>query len=187
MLDSTAHFRPLLNGDSGFVPRAYDRERELLEDGPGEDALRFLRAAGVRDVVARDERVLPLAARFGDERVYVVPPGEPAREPRPAPPVPTRWSRDDVVLDLGASRPVGRVVFEVGDAAWLDGPRVEVSADGVGWTRVAARASLADATLALTRNPRAGLGEVRFEETVARYLRLDAGLPARKGALAVDR
>lgn len=184
MLDSTAHFRPLLNGDSGFVPRAYDRERELLEEGPGEDALRFLRAVDVRDVVTRDERALPLLARFGDERVYAVPPGESARPPLPAPPAPTLWTRDAVLLDLGAPRRVRRVVFEVGDAPWLERPRVEVSADGVSWTRVAAHASLADATLALTRDPRAGLGEVRFDESVARYVRLDVRIPSRSGALS---
>lgn len=184
MLESIAHFRPLVNGDSAFIPRPYDRARELLEDGPSEDALRFLRAIDVRDIVTRDERALPLLARFGDERIYGVPPGEAARGPLPAAPMATQWTREAIVLDLGAARRVGRVVFELGDAPWLERPRVEVSADGVSWTRVAARASLADATLALTRDPRAAAGEVLFDESVARYVRLETRLPARPGALA---
>jgi hypothetical protein len=184
MLESIVHFRPLVNGDSAFIPRPYDRERELLEGGPSADALRFLRAIGVRDVVTRDERPLPLLARFGDERIYAVPPGDAARGPRPAPPAATHWTREAIVLDLGAARRVGRVVFELGDAPWLERPRVEVSLDGASWSHVVAEASLADATLALTRDPRAAQGEVRFGETLARFVRLDAHLPARPGALA---
>jgi hypothetical protein len=184
MLESIAHFRPLVNGDSAFIPRPYDRARELLEGGLSEDALRYLRAIDVREVVTSDERALPLLARFGDERVYAVPPGDVAREPLPAPPAATCWTRETIVLDLGAARHVARVVFELGDAPWLESPRVDVSTDGAAWKRVVARASLADATLALTRNPRAASGEVRFDETLARYVRLDSRLPARPAALA---
>ena len=41
-----------MNGDSGFIPRPFDRAMELLEHGLDEEALRFLRAVGVRHVVA---------------------------------------------------------------------------------------------------------------------------------------
>src|SRR5260221_2747846 len=53
MLDGLAHFRPLVNGDSGFLPRPYDRAMELLEHGPSEEALRFLRAVDVRHEIGR--------------------------------------------------------------------------------------------------------------------------------------
>jgi hypothetical protein len=46
MLDGLAHRRPLVNGDSGFIPRPYDRAMELLEHGPDAEAQRFLRAVG---------------------------------------------------------------------------------------------------------------------------------------------
>ena len=39
MLDGVAHFRPLLNGDSGFLPRPYDRAMELLRAAPGRGGL----------------------------------------------------------------------------------------------------------------------------------------------------
>ena len=52
MLDGLAHGRPLVNGDSGFIPRPFDRAMELLERGVGDEGLRFLRAVGVRHVVA---------------------------------------------------------------------------------------------------------------------------------------
>jgi hypothetical protein len=185
MLQSIAHFRPLLNGDSGFIPRSYDRARERLAGPLGTDALRFLRALDVQHVVTRDERSLPLLARFGEERVYGVPPGEPARLPAPAPPVATLWRRDGILLDLGGERSVERVVFETSDAAWRERPLVELSLDGVSWEAVDASASLADATLALTRDPRHALAEVRFAPRAARYVRLDRRLPARAGALGV--
>ena len=55
----------------------------------------------------------------------------------------------------------------------------------VAWERVEASSSLADATLALYRDPRHGRGEVRFAPRAARFLRLDPGLPARAGALEI--
>jgi hypothetical protein len=80
---------------------------------------------------------------------------------------------------------VGRVVFETSDAPWLERPLVELSLDGVNWNAVDASASLADATLALTRDPRHGLAEVRFAPRAARFVRLDRRLPARSGALGI--
>ena len=55
MLDGIAHFRPLVNGDSGFLPRPYNRAMELLEGPLTEEGLRFLRAVGVRHVLTRGE------------------------------------------------------------------------------------------------------------------------------------
>jgi hypothetical protein len=183
MLDGVAHFRPLVNGDSGFVPRPYTRTMELLQEPLGEDALRLLRAVGVSDVVARTDQELPLAVRFGEDRIYGVPPGEAAVVVGPGQAAPTLWSVDGVTLDLGESRPVERVVFEASDADWVARPRLAVSVDKQAWTEVEATASLADATLSLMRDPRHGRGEVRFAPQTARYFRLDPRLPARPGTL----
>jgi hypothetical protein len=185
MLDGVAHFRPLVNGDSGFMPRPYTRAMELLEPPPGEEAARFLRAVGVRHVVTRTDTRWPEVARFGEDRVVEVPRGDGARVVAGGAPRPTLWRSDATVIDLGISSTVTGVAFEASEAPWIAEPRVEVSADGVSWSPVAATASLADATLSLTRDPPHGRGAVRFPPTAGRYLRLDPRLPARPGALQV--
>ena len=90
---------------------------------------------------------------------------------------------DGVVLDLGRPRSLGGVAFELSDAPWLERPGVSVSVDGRQWGGIPARASLAEATLALYRDPRHGQGTVRFAPVIARFVRLDPGLPARPGVL----
>jgi len=55
--------------------------------------------------------------------------------------------------------------------------------DGARWEETIGQASLADAALSLTRDPRRGLGEIRVPKTAARYVRLDPALPARPGIL----
>jgi hypothetical protein len=146
MLDGVAHWRPLVNGDSGFVPRPYLRVLELLDSPPGEESLRLLRALGVRHVVSTADLPLPVAATLDKEHVYGLPPGEEARVVPPGEEVATSWQREGTVLDLGEARPVARVVFEPGDAPWVRHPQVLVSSDGSGWEQVPAAASLADAT-----------------------------------------
>jgi hypothetical protein len=183
MLDGTAHFRPLVNGDSGFVPRPYTRTMELLQEPLAEDALRLLRAVGVSDVVARSDEALPLRARFAEERIYEVPAGAAATAVSLGTAAPTLWSADAITLDLGEPRPVERVAFEVSEADWIARPRVAVSLDNQTWTEVEATASLADATLSLMKDPRHGHGEVRFTAQTARYVRLEPRLPARPGPL----
>jgi hypothetical protein len=183
MLDGTAHFRPLVNGDSGFVPRPYTRTMELLQEPLGDDALRLLRAADVRDVVARSDEALPPAIRFGEDRIYGVPAGESATAVASGEAAPTLWTNDGAILDLGAPRSIDRVVFELSDADWVARPRVEISVDKQTWTELEATASLADATLSLMKDPRHGRGEVRFPLQTARYVRLDPRLPARPGTL----
>ena len=185
MLEQAAHWRPLLNGDSGFMPRPYTREMELLVTPAGEEALRLLRAVDVGHVVSREALPLPVVFTSGDERAYVVPPGPSARVPEAGQPFPTRWTARGVVVDLGTPRLVESVVFEVSDEPWVDAPTVSVSGDGEGWTPVAARASLADATLALLRDPRHGRGEVTFAPVTARFVRLPRAVPARPGGLSV--
>jgi len=195
MLDGLAHRRPLVNGDSGFIPRPFDRAMELFEGGASEEGLRFLRAVGVRHVVSpappaavREEPATPgltVAARFTAERVAAVEPGETAEVVRPAEPIGTWWTSAGLVLTLPEPRRVGRVAFELSDAPWVARPLVEASTDGVSWDPVDAKASLADATLSLYYDPRHARGEVRFTPREALYLRLDPRLPAREGALEV--
>jgi len=192
MLDGLAHLRPLVNGDSGFIPRPFDRAMELLEHGLDAEALRFLRAVGVRHVTLRAGPAMGLpsgvreVATFERERVLELEPGPAAQAVQPAEAVGTRWSSAGVLLTLPEPRPIGRVVFELADDPWLAQPKVEASVDGVSWEPVAASASLADATLSLYQDPRHARGEIRFAPREVRFLRLTAKLPARGGALEVD-
>jgi hypothetical protein len=145
-----------------------------------------LRAIGPTHVVSASEQPLPLLATFEAGRVHEVPPGDTASAPvAEAPPRPTLWTTDAVLVDLGEQRAASRVLFELDDRPWLDRPSLSASVDGLIWTPLEARASLADATLALYRDPRHGRGEVRFAPITARWLRVDPGLPARPGALGV--
>ena len=196
MLDSLAHGRPVVNGDSGFVPRPFDRAQELFAYGVDEEGLRFLRAVGVTNVVwgANAEALsakaagvagLAPAAVLGHERVDTVEPGPEAAMVAPGEPVSTRWTAEGLVLTLVQPREISRVAFELSDAPWVDRPKVEASIDGVSFEPVEAGASLADATLSLYREPRHGRGEVRFAPRDAMFLRLDPALPARPGALEV--
>jgi hypothetical protein len=167
MLDGVAHFRPLLNGDSGFMPRPYSRAMELLNSPLSEEGLRFLRAIGVRHVVEGD-------------RLSEVPPGEAARRVNARlPERPTLWDRDGAEVDLGQVLTVDCVAFELDDRPWRARPALQVSLDGRTWSDVEGEASLADATLSLCADPRHALGEIRFSRQSARYLRLPARLPAR--------
>ncbi len=193
MLDGLAHRLPLVNGDSGFIPRPFDRAMELFERGVDAEGLRFLRAVGVRHVVAPgsgEGPSGPLAldgltpvADAGGERVLAVTPGPSSAVVPEGEPVPTWFARGGILVVLPGTRPVGRVAFELSDAPWVARPSVEVSLDGSAWEAVEATASLGDATLSLYRDPRHGRGEVRFAPRPVRFLRLDPRLPARGGVL----
>lgn len=183
MLDATAHWRPLVNGDSGFVPVPYARAMELLDGPPTEDALRFLRAVGVTSVVSAEPLALSEIGVYGPDRVYTIPPGAPAEVVRGENARATLWRSEGALLDLGAPTVVDRVVFTVGDGPWLDAPSVRTSLDGRDWNAVPAAASLADVTLSLYQDPRSGRGAVRFPSVTARYLWIDPRLPARRAAL----
>lgn len=190
MLDGLAHGRPLVNGDSGFIPRPFDRAMELFERGVDEDGARFLRAVGVRHVVAPAAGTFALdgltpAAEAGADRVLEVTAGETASVVGAGDAVATRFTPAGIVVVLKEARTIGRVAFELSDAPWIARPSVEASLDGVAWLPVEARASLADATLSLYRDPLRGRGEVRFTPQPMRLLRLDPRLPARPGAFDV--
>ena len=182
MLDGLAHRRPLVNGDSGFIPRAFDRAMELFEHGLEPEGLRFLRAVDVRHVVlAAPSSGLPegvhAAARLERETVLAVDDGPHAVVVAAGEPAGTRWSKDSILVDLAAPRVVGRIAFELADGPWLEHPRVEASLDGVHWEPLDATASLADATLSLYSDPRHARGEIRFAPRLLR-------LRARRGAAA---
>ena len=190
MLEGLAHGRPLVNGDSGFIPRPFDRAMELFERGVDEDGARFLRAVGVRHVVAPaggDASLdgLTPTAEAGADRVLEVMAGEVASVVGGGDPVATRFTPGGIVVVLPEARTIGRVAFELSDAPWIARPSVEASLDGVAWAPVEARASLADATLSLYRDPLRGRGEVRFTPQPMRLLRLDPRLPARPGVFDV--
>jgi hypothetical protein len=176
MLDGIAHWRPLVNGDSGFVPRPYNRAMELLDGPLSDEGLRFLRAVGVRDVLTRGQ----------SDRILEVPPGQRAEPVATGTLTPAVWSQDGAVVDLGEVRPVSRVSFELTDAPWIAEPRLLVSTDGRAWESRPSTASLADATLSSMREPRHARGELRFERVETRFLRLDPRLPAAAEAFGVS-
>jgi len=190
MLDGLAHLRPLVNGDSGFIPRAFDRAMELFEHGLDDEGLRFLRAVDVRHaVLPASAGNLPAgvreAARFEHEAIVEIGDGPRASVVTAGDAVPTRFGPGGILLALKEPRRVGRIAFELSDDPWLARPRVEASLDGDRWQTLDAGASLADATLSLYGDPRRARGEIRFAPVEARLLRIDARLPARAGLLEV--
>jgi hypothetical protein len=167
------------------MPRPYTHQMELLQLPLSADALRYLRAVDVRDVVTRGESGLTPIARFGDDRVSVVPAGEAARRVVAGEPAPTLWTPRGLEIHLTAPRTITAIAFEPADRPWVDAPRVEVSDDGVTWRAVPAAAALSDAVLSLMADPRRGLGEVVVAPVTAGRLRLDPRLPARPGLLRI--
>jgi hypothetical protein len=57
VLNSTAHWRPVLNGYSGFVPPTYYRHFEALRSFPDDQAILALRSAGVTHVFVHLDRM----------------------------------------------------------------------------------------------------------------------------------
>jgi hypothetical protein len=187
MLDGIAHFRPLVNGDSGFVPRPYNRAMELLLGPLREEGLRFLRSVGVRHVLTRGATGGSVVARFPDgEQILEVPPGALAKVVLAGTLSPALWTSRGIEMDLGRPTSVGRVTFELSDGDWIAEPELSVSSDGRHWTTRAATASLADATFSSMRDPRHARGEIVFERLETRFLRLDPRLPAAVEALGVS-
>jgi hypothetical protein len=171
---------------------------ELFAFGVDDEGVRFLRAVGVTHVVspapaagseapARGlvlEGLIPVA-EAGEERIYAVTQGPAAVVVTGGEPVATQFTPAGVVITLSEPRTISRVAFELSDSPWVARPTVEVSLDGLAFEPLEARASLADATLALYRDPRRGRGEVQFPPREVLFLRLDPRLPARPGAFEV--
>lgn len=55
LLNATAHWRPMLNGYSGFVPRSYVARAPALAGFPSDGALSALRTAGVTHVFVHED------------------------------------------------------------------------------------------------------------------------------------
>jgi hypothetical protein len=61
MLNSTRHWKPLVNGYSAFIPPAYFHFLDVLANFPSQQALHALRAAGVTHVVVHEDTfVIPV-------------------------------------------------------------------------------------------------------------------------------
>lgn len=56
MLHQTVHWKPLLNGYSGFRPEQYDRHFEALRAFPDASAVDYLRSRGVTHIVVHENR-----------------------------------------------------------------------------------------------------------------------------------
>jgi hypothetical protein len=66
MLNSTEHWRPMLNGYSGFLPFSYQRNYEALEGFPDARSIAWLRALGVTHVFLHVDEMGPQAAVLAD-------------------------------------------------------------------------------------------------------------------------
>jgi len=63
MLNSTIHWKPLINGYSGFVPASYHEHLEQLRDFPGPRAIAALQRMGVTHVFAHTSELGPATSR----------------------------------------------------------------------------------------------------------------------------
>jgi hypothetical protein len=59
MLNSTAHWKPLLNGYSGFVPDGYRERFDAINGFPGSDAIAALQGLGVTHLVVHLDQLTP--------------------------------------------------------------------------------------------------------------------------------
>ena len=66
MLNSTAHWRPLMNGYSGYTPDTYQKYADAFWYFPQENAIQAMKDAGVTHVVVH-------AAAFHKDHQAVVP------------------------------------------------------------------------------------------------------------------
>jgi hypothetical protein len=57
MLNSTAHFKPLMNGYSGYTPASYRKYAEMFRGFPDERAILAMRQAGVTHVIVHPARL----------------------------------------------------------------------------------------------------------------------------------
>jgi hypothetical protein len=95
VLASTAHWKPLVNGYSGFTPPGFVRRAELVRHFPDDAAIAELRRIGVTHVVVhyeryRSERAARIRARLAGDAGFVPletgPQGETLYRLLPAPP-----------------------------------------------------------------------------------------------------
>jgi len=63
MLNATAHWKPMLNGYSGFVPPSYYRHVEALQHFPSEASIAYLRATRVTHLFVHLDQLSPAGVR----------------------------------------------------------------------------------------------------------------------------
>ena len=68
LLHATQHWRPLLNGYSGFVPPSYVARFASLQDFPGDAAVTALRQAGVTHAFVQRGELSPVQQQQLDAR-----------------------------------------------------------------------------------------------------------------------
>jgi len=68
MLNSTSHWKPLVNGYSGFMPAGYARLRAALEGFPGQEALETMHHRAITHAVVHEAAFIGMygQARFDD-------------------------------------------------------------------------------------------------------------------------
>jgi len=68
MLNSTSHWKPLVNGYSGFLPASYSRLQAALAGFPGQEALETMHQRGITHVVVHEAAFVGMygQARFDD-------------------------------------------------------------------------------------------------------------------------
>ena len=57
MVNSVRHWRPMLNGYSGFVPASYSRHYQAMLDFPSASSIDYLRQVGVTHVVLHTDEL----------------------------------------------------------------------------------------------------------------------------------
>ena len=189
MLDGLAHGRPLVNGDSGFIPRPFDRAMELFEHGrrrrepalPARGGRAPRGGARARGRAWRRGRAGGGALRAASAcsrstagaAASVVAAGRAVGHALVA-------SGGIVLSAAGAAHDRPGRLRAVGRAVGRAPARRGVARRRSAGSRSTPAASLADATLSLYRDPRHARGEIRFPPVRARLLRVDSA-PARSG------
>ena len=65
MLNSTVHWKPLVNGNSGFLPESYVEMYEDLKNFPAPSALDALRRRGITHVIVHDQALYDATVATG--------------------------------------------------------------------------------------------------------------------------
>jgi hypothetical protein len=73
MLHATVHWKPLLNGYSGFIPTSYRRHADALRSFPDPDSLEYLRQLGVTHVVVHENLFLEVRGQERFDRIAGTP------------------------------------------------------------------------------------------------------------------
>jgi hypothetical protein len=141
-------FRPMLNGDSGFIPMSHQWIKNAFARFPSPDAIALLRRLKVRYVVLhlgafRDGALLRLLGEMDRHRADLIPVRDFGRDlvfevvPGAAEPARRRWTSAvrlqhpdaEVALELPAGVAIGGLRFHYGPAPKVPVERVEILAE----------------------------------------------------------